>query len=133
MVQLLGAGHIFSHISDWPAVCRAIGREELIKDPRFDSPEKRGYYGPAFSMVEEVHSIIEEWTNTKTRNEAVEALKKEGIMCERVQSIPEVFEDPHVKARNIFVEAEHPALGKIKLQRSPLNLSETPSHIRWAG
>jgi len=128
-------GYIISYIDNWPAICRAIGREELINDPRFNTLEKRGYWGPAFSMMEEVQYTIEDWTKTKTRDEAVEALRKEGIMCERIQSIPEVFEDPYTKARKhkIFVEVEHPTIGKITLQRSPLNLSETPSQIKSAG
>lgn len=36
-------------------------------------------------------------------------------------------------ARNMFVEVEHPTVGKVKISRTPLNLSETPSKVEWLG
>jgi crotonobetainyl-CoA:carnitine CoA-transferase CaiB-like acyl-CoA transferase len=127
-------GYIFSYTNNWPAICKAIGRAELTNDPRFNTAEKRGNWGPAFSMIDEVNSIVEDWTKTKTRKEAVEALRNEGVICERIQSIPEIFEDPYIQKREhkTFVEVEHPTMGKIRLQRSPLNLSETPAQIKSA-
>jgi crotonobetainyl-CoA:carnitine CoA-transferase CaiB-like acyl-CoA transferase len=128
-------GYVLIMTNDWQAICKAIGREELASDCRFDTPRKRIAWGPEFSMADEMHYVIEDWTKTKTRDEAISALRKVGVMCERVQSIPEVFEDPYVKDRKmkIFVEIEHPKMGKIILQRSPLNLSETPARITSPG
>jgi formyl-CoA transferase len=42
-----------------------------------------------------------------------------------------MFKDPQVLARELFVDVEHPRIGKVKIPRTPLNLSETPSKVKW--
>jgi len=52
-------------------------------------------------------------------------------VCAPVQNTDEMFKDPQVLARKLFIDVEHPRIGKVKIPRTPLNLSETPSRIQW--
>ncbi len=47
-----------------------------------------------------------------------------------INNIAQVVDDPHTKAREMFVETEHPTAGKITVTGSQLKLSETPAAIR---
>ena len=47
-----------------------------------------------------------------------------------VQSLDEVFADPHVLSRQMLVETEHPKAGRVRQIGVPIKFSETPGEIR---
>jgi len=117
-------GYVFIYyLLSWNQLLKAIGREDLKDDPDYTM----------FDILSnpKVDEMIQNWVRTKTRKEAVEQLNKEGVVCAPVQSIDEMLKDPQVSARELFVDAEHPRIGKVKIPRTPLNLSETPSKVQW--
>jgi len=113
------------YVLSWENLLRAIGKEGLIGSPDYTLDK--------IMSNPEVDNMIQEWVKTKTREEAYELLSKEGVTCAPVRTVDEMFEDPQVLARNMFVEVEHPTVGKVKISRTPLNLSETPSRVEWPG
>jgi len=109
----------------WTACCKVIGKPELASDDRFDKNNKR------VQRYAEVKLIIEEWTTTKTIDEAVNKLLAVGIPAGPINTIERVARDPHiVGAREMFVEIEHPKAGKLRLTGSHLKLSSTPVSFR---
>ena len=48
-----------------------------------------------------------------------------------VNNVVEMVDDPQVRAREMFVEMDHPKFGRVKTTGTPLKLSETPGQIRW--
>ena len=60
-------GYVYIHFykDQGARALKLIGREELIKDPRYDTPEKRR------EKQEEIHDMIEEWTKIRTRMEVM--------------------------------------------------------------
>jgi CoA:oxalate CoA-transferase len=64
------------------------------------------------------------------RDEAVELFTGWGLPCAPVYHVDEAISDPHVNARNMFVELEHPLAGKIKLINFPLKFSETQPELK---
>jgi crotonobetainyl-CoA:carnitine CoA-transferase CaiB-like acyl-CoA transferase len=48
-----------------------------------------------------------------------------------VNNVAEMVADPQVRAREMFVEREHPAYGPLLTTGTPLKLSETPGRVRW--
>ena len=62
-----------------------------------------------------------------TRDEAVKYYTDMGLPCAPVYHVDEAIADPHVNARDLFVEMEHPKAGKIKLINFPVKFSETPA------
>jgi len=105
-----------------------IGREDLLSNPKYDTPKKR------IERINEIRSIIAEWIKTKSTMDAYKTLINIGVLCTPLQTVPQMYDfDPQVKARKLFVEVEHPTLGKVKVARSPFNLSETPGDIERPG
>jgi crotonobetainyl-CoA:carnitine CoA-transferase CaiB-like acyl-CoA transferase len=66
------------------------------------------------------------------RDEAVEHFVGLGLPCAPVFNVDETVTDPHLAARGMFVEVEHPLAGKLKVPNFPVKFSETPGEIRSA-
>jgi crotonobetainyl-CoA:carnitine CoA-transferase CaiB-like acyl-CoA transferase len=99
-----------------------VGREDLKDDPRFESNVKRS------NNADEVDQIVEGWTREQTRDEAEETLLEAGVPCGPVKEIEEIVDDPHLKARDMINEIEHPSFGSISVPGLPIRLgnSERP-------
>lgn len=109
---------------DWGKFCEAIGRPDLVTDPRCTSGPKR-----AQNMDDFIRPIIEQWMSDKTKDEVCAAFLAKSLPAGPVQDAKEVFDCPHLNQRDLFVETEDPILGKIKLMGSPLKLSATPEQL----
>lgn len=109
----------------WKKLCGVMGKPELADDERYDTNPKR-VQGHA-----EVKPLVEDWTLTKTIDEAVEIMLDAGIPAAPINTIERVVRDPHIAgAREMFVEIEHPKAGKLRLTGSHLKLSATPVSFR---
>jgi len=86
------------------------------------------YYG--LEMVEK--EFIEERAKEMDRDEAVEHFVGLGLPCAPVLHVDETVEDPHLAARGMFVEVEHPLAGTVKVPNFPVKFSETPGEVRSA-
>lgn len=109
----------------WNKLCGVMGRPELVSHERYDTNPKR------VKNHAEVKPLVEEWTMTKTIDEAVETMLNAGIPAAPINTIERVAKDPHIaKAREMFVDIEHPKAGKLKLTGSHLKFSSTPVSYR---
>jgi crotonobetainyl-CoA:carnitine CoA-transferase CaiB-like acyl-CoA transferase len=61
----------------------------------------------------------------------VDTLATAGIPAAPVNNVAEMVADPQVRAREMFVELDHPVYGPLKTTGTPLKLSETPGQVRW--
>lgn len=107
----------------WKRFVEVLGRPELYDDPKFNSPSKR------VENVEEVDSITQNWVAEKNVNDVVELLNEAGVICGPVYSVDQLINDPHVKARNMAPEIEHPIAGKLRVSGITPKLSLTPAGI----
>ena len=107
----------------YQALCQLLGREDLAKDPSFaTNPQRvrnREQLVPAL-QEEFLHRSTEEW---------LPELRAAGIPCGPINTVSQIFHDPHIQARNFVWECEHPTAGKMKLSGSPIHLSETPTRL----
>jgi len=106
----------------WTALCRAIGREDLEHDPRFDS------FMPRLENHAALLEILEEVFRSRTLEEWKHRLA--GIPFSPIQDLAEVVADPQARANDFFVPFEHPAHGAVEMVASPIRLSKTPAAIR---
>ncbi|MCW4051328.1 MAG: CoA transferase [Candidatus Bathyarchaeota archaeon] len=85
-------------------------------------------------MGVELDDISQEMMKEKVadmnRDEAVKLFTGIGLPCAPVYHVDEAIDDPHVNARDMFVEMEHPKAGKIKLINFPIKFSETPAQMK---
>ena len=108
----------------WEKFCKVIGREDLMRDPRYDENKKR------VINREELIPQLEKILAGKDSDEWLLEFKKVGVPCGRVNTMDKVFSHPQIEPRNMVVEIEHPTADKIKLVGIPVKYSETPGAIR---
>ena len=75
-------------------------------------------------------AILDKRFATKTRDEWMHILKKEGCIFTPIQTLSEVTNDSQAAANNYFIEVDHPQWGKTKMVGFPWDFSETPASWR---
>ncbi len=110
----------------WDLTLAAIGRTDLIGDPRFDEEEKR------YENAEEVTRILTDWTSKRTKWEAMDALASSGVLASAVVGATETLENEHLIAREMIVEVEDPARGDYKMIGIPVKMSDDPNVVTRA-
>ena len=107
----------------YQTLCRLLGREDLATDPRFATNPQR------VRNREELVPILQELFLQRETGDWLTALRAAGIPCGPINTVSQVFSDPHLQARGFIWECEHPTAGTIKLSGSPIRLSETPTRL----
>lgn len=117
--------YIYFTVQDhaWPPICKAIGREEWIDDPAYNTPEARQ------DKIFDVYEIIEVWLSDKTKFEAVDVLRKFDIPCAPVMSMKDLLNDPSLRASGTIVEVDHKTRGKYWTVGSPIKFSDMKPEI----
>ena len=105
-------------------LCEAIGRPELIDDPRFTDNPQRMANRPA--LVVELETRADRARHRRLGRHAAGGGRARGPALRRQQ----VVDDPHTKAREMVVEMEHPEAGTVYGLGIPVKLSATPGSVR---
>ena len=116
--------YIFAQQQMWKAFANAIGRPDIIEDPRYATPESR------WDNRETLNAIIEGWTRQKTKYEAMRILGDAGVPSGACQDTGEILEDPHLKEREMIIDIDYPPRGKYKTVGCPIKLSDSPAEIK---
>lgn len=103
----------------WQQLCRVMGKESLATDERYDKNPKR------VERYLEIRPIIEAWTKEQTTGEIMEQLVAAGVPASPINNLAQVVADPHAKAREMFVNVEHPVAGNTLLNGSQFKMTET--------
>ena len=104
--------------------CATAGRPELASDPRFASNAERTKNRVA------LHQIIAGITATRSQQDWTEALAEAGVPCGPINDVAQMFADPHVRARGLRIELDHPLAGKMPALANPIRMSATPPEYR---
>ena len=99
----------------------AGNRPELGADPRFATNPLR------VQNRDVLVPLLAEMVGTRSRAEWISQLEEVGVPCGPINDLADVFDNPQVKAREVAIEMDHPAAGKVKLVRSPMKMSATPA------
>jgi crotonobetainyl-CoA:carnitine CoA-transferase CaiB-like acyl-CoA transferase len=109
----------------WKDFCVAIGRPDLIENPKFAEMRTRGHNAP------ELIAILDPIFAGKPRAEWMKILKQGGdFIYTVVNAVSDLPDDPQVKANEYIVEHEVPGLGQMQMLGMPVKLSETPGEPR---
>jgi len=111
----------------WENLCREIGKEEFI--PFHFKPEHL-VYSPEGKEWQEVLSYLKQLFLTKTRDEWFELLRQKDVPVAKVYSLDEVFADPQVLHREMVIEVDDSAQGKVRQVGIAIKLSDTPGKVR---
>ena len=110
--------------AEWQRLCAVMGQPELSSDARFASLAARKENEAA------LEEIVTAWTQERTADEATQALQKVGIPAYPSLDALDMINNPHVGARDYFVELEHPEVGARRHMGIPWTMSRTPCEIR---
>jgi formyl-CoA transferase len=114
---------VFVQQQMWHPLLRAIGREDLVGDARYETGEAR------WQRKAEVDALLEGWTSTRSKHDVMTILAGAGVPCGAVLDTGEVLSDPHLLAREMIVELEHPERGRYVTVGNPIKLSASPTTI----
>jgi CoA:oxalate CoA-transferase len=118
---------VIANVKQWDLFCGLIDRDDLALDERFASNRARLENVDALEV--EMHRSMA----ARTTDEWFEILRDSNVCAiGKLNSIADLFEDPHVSARGMLVDVPMPygIDGSLKLPTSPVHLSETPAVIR---
>ena len=113
-------------ISDqvWSKLAHLMDRDDLVQDSRFVTGAARRQHQT------ELEDLIKAWARGKTRQELWDGLRDLDYFGAPVLSTREVLEDPHIRARQAFIERNHPTAGLTTLLAPWIHMSKTPASIR---
>jgi formyl-CoA transferase len=108
----------------WEGICKVIGHEEWLTDPRYATPKAR------LPHLMEIFSKIEDWTKTKSKFEVMDELNEHDIPCGPILSMKEIAEEPSLRKTGTVVEVDHPTRGKYLTVGNPIKMSDSPSDVK---
>ena len=111
---------------EWQALCEAIGKRELADDPRFRTLADRK------ANEDALEAIVEEWTAALEPSAVTDTLQRAGVAAFPPMANHMLDADPHLAARDFWVEKEHPEVGTLKHAGIPWRMSETPCEVTRA-
>ena len=108
----------------FPRLARAMGRDDLVQDPRFASLTAR------VAHADEINAIVGDWVRQHTAAEVEALLLPAQVPVTRTYSIADIAADPHYAARADIVEVDDPTIGPLRMQGVYPRLSATPGRIQ---
>jgi crotonobetainyl-CoA:carnitine CoA-transferase CaiB-like acyl-CoA transferase len=108
----------------WRAFFDLIGRPELFADPRYATPTARS------QNFDESNRLVAEAMKARSTDEWIAVLEAADIPVQRMNSLQDIIDDPHLAAIGYFRSVEHPSEGSIKSMAVPSEWSESPPEYR---
>ena len=104
-------------------LAKAMGREDLGEDPRYDTGARR------VERREEVDGMVEEFTRSYDIDDLIELLDSEEVPVGPVNSVADIFENPQFQARGSIIEVDDPVLGRTVMPGVVPRLSRSPGRV----
>ncbi len=117
---------VIANVKQWDLFCALIERDDLALDERFAANRAR------IENIDALEIELNASLSRKTTQEWFEVLRDTNVCAiGKVNSIDDLFHDPHVEARNMLVDIPLPygLPGSLKAPNSPLHLSATPTVV----
>lgn len=115
----------------WLRLLTALEKPEWATDPRFATLPDR------MANIDELEREIEAITTTRTTDEWIKRVDEAGVPCGPVLTFDETLSDPHVIARDMIAELEHPIIGEMRTIGPPTKFSGLDFTVRgpapWLG
>ena len=116
------AGAVTNH--EWAGMCRALGREELIEDPRFATPAAR------FQHITERRAMMSDEIAKWGSDEILARFVAEQVPCAPILSRQALLENEQVIENEIIEVHDHPELGPVRQPRPAARFTSTPATVR---
>jgi CoA:oxalate CoA-transferase len=115
----------------WRGLIDAMGRPELVADPRFADMRARAAH------MDDVDAVVEAWTSRLPKADVFRLAQAHDVICAPVQDLADVLDDAQLRERGMLVPSQHPLLGATVLPTTPLRFEgidpPTPQPCRALG
>jgi crotonobetainyl-CoA:carnitine CoA-transferase CaiB-like acyl-CoA transferase len=101
-------------------LCKALDREDLLPGEFVEAEQRQA-----------LKRTLSDIFKTRTRDEWFDILTRHDICVGKVYDLDETEHDPHLQARDMIVEVDHPEAGRVKQVGISVKLSDTPGQIRF--
>ncbi|HXZ88213.1 MAG TPA: CoA transferase, partial [Candidatus Binataceae bacterium] len=102
----------------WPAMCHAMERPDLVDDPRFNSLAARA------QNIKEVIRIVQDWVDSAKDDEDVErALETHRVPYAPALTVEQAMNHPHLRYRRTVRTIRDRFLGEFDVPGFPLRFS----------
>jgi formyl-CoA transferase len=108
----------------WTRLLKAIGREDLLGDARYDTNQARS------ARAAEVDEIIAQWTRQRSKEEAMKIIGEAGVPAGAVFDTLELMNDPSLAERGIMQKIEHPTTGEVTMPAWPVRFDGAPPRVK---
>lgn len=103
----------------WDALMRVLGNPDILQTEEWRSFMYR------IGNADDLYALMLEFTTKYTMLELFEAGRREGVPIAPILDIADFYNSPHTKAREFFIEVEHPVAGKADYPGPPYKWTET--------
>ena len=103
---------------------KVVGLENYISDARFATYVLRKH------NEAELLDVVTPAVRKRSADDLEALLVEAGVPCSRVNNFQEVFANPHIRARNVIEEVEHPRMGSTPTVRNPVLFDHDGPSIR---
>ena len=107
----------------WGAICDVIGKPLWKTDEAYATPKARLLH------LKHIFEVIEQWTMSMTKFEAMDILNKYDIPCGPILSMKEIAADRSLYETGTLVEVDHPVRGKYITVGNPIKLSDSATDV----
>jgi len=107
----------------FPRLCRAMGRDDLLQEPRFRTMAQRAEHG------DQINGIVAAWVKARTAREVQDVLERHEVPFGVAYSVADIFADPHIAARGDIETVDDPVIGPVRMQGVYPRFSRTPGAV----
>ncbi len=109
---------------EFKSLCEAAGHSEWAADGRFADCLSR------WNNQAELDKLIGNWTVNLLHTDVMKSLQAVGVAAAPCYNSEDLWNDPHLKAREFWAEVDHLVLGKMTAIAPVWKFSETPLEVR---
>ena len=99
---------------------------ELMGNPQWASEDRFLTRDGRESNFTELWDLVGEWTKHRSKHDIARMGQERRIPCFPVNTVHDLFNDPHLKEREFFTTIEHPIAGTLQYPGVPYRFSNTP-------
>ena len=104
-----------------------------MERPELAAPDLYGTTHARLANAAEVDAIVQGWTLQMTTTDLVSFCASRDVPCASVNSIEQIFADPHIADRQNLVTLAHAVLGPVTVPAVLPRLSATPGSVTTLG
>ncbi|MER9934181.1 CoA transferase [Mesorhizobium sp. M0088] len=110
----------------FPRLVRAMGRQDLLGDPRFSTLQAR------MANVDAIELIVGAYVAEAKSEDLLRDMRAAEVPCAKVADLDALLDDPYVQEAGHIVTMEHKVMGRVPVQANPIKLDGQRLQMRMA-